>query len=204
MRTLKIAALAAAVLIQGCAFTEAVLDVKATPESKVAGPLGDLKSMNFNTPALDDARQEKARIGWKKNGYGQNTADIKTAQPVDSIIEDAVAKALRDTNHHVGAGGNVLVVGTVDRMWFDVDMNFWTVKFLGDVQATLDFVDSATQKSIYKSKYTGSYNDTKGGGLEKTWTVVMSKAVDKLIESIVLDDELVAALKKHAGSVGTQ
>lgn len=45
----------------------------------------------------------------------------------------------------------------VDRFWFDLDVNMWTVKFIGDVQCTVDF-----------------------------------------IESIVLDEELVAALNKHA------
>ena len=51
-----------------------------------------------------------------------------------------------------------------------------------------------TKQSIYKSKYSGNYSDTKAGGLEKTWTEVMNKALDKLIESIVLDEELAAAL----------
>jgi uncharacterized lipoprotein YajG len=196
---LKMAALAAAALVmQGCAFTKATLDIHATPEAKVAGPLGDVKSIRFSAPALDDARLDKARIGWKKNGFGQNTADITTKQPVDQIVESAVSKALTDTNHNVGNDGGVEVVGTVDRFWFDLDVNMWTVKFIGDVQCTVDFIDTATKQSIYKSKYSGNYADTKAGGLEKTWTEVMNKALDKLIESIVLDEELVAALNKRA------
>ena len=93
-------------------------------------------------------------------------------------------------------------MGTVDRFWFDVDVNFWTVKFIGDVQCTLDFVDARTQQSIYKSKYAGSYTEEKAGGLEKTWTVVMNRAIDKLIEDIVLDEALASALAGHA-AVGT-
>lgn len=202
MKLLKIATLAAAVFVQGCALTDATLDVHHSAEVKVAGPLGDVKSLNFMTPTLDDGRLDRARIGWKKNGYGQQTADITTTTPVDQIVENAVAKALTDANHKVGSSGDVMVTGTVDRMWFDVDVNFWTVKFLGDVQATLDFVDAATKASIYKSRYTGSYTESKGGGLEKTWSMVMSKALDKLVESIVLDDELAAALNGRI--VGTQ
>jgi hypothetical protein len=75
------------------------------------------------------------------------------------------------------------------------------VKFIGDVQATLEFIDKATRQQIYKSKYTGSYNEAKGGGLEKTWTLVMNKAIDKLVESIVLDDELAAALSSRTAAV---
>lgn len=198
MNFFRFVILAAAVLVaQGCAFTKATLDVKPTA-AKVAGPLGDVPSIAFQKPELKDSRPDTARIGWKKNGFGQNTADITTKQPVDDIVESAVAKALTDSKHSVGDTGAVQVIGSVDRFWFDVDVNMWTVKFMGDVQCTVDFVDPTTKQSIYKSKYSGNYADTKAGGLEKTWTEVMNKALDKLIESIVLDEELVAALNKHA------
>jgi uncharacterized lipoprotein YajG len=198
MKTSTLVTLAAAALLQACAFSDSVLDVKANPDTKVAGPLGDVKSVSFTTPALDDARIDRARIGWKKNGYGQNTADITSTTPPDQIVENAVSKALTDTHHKVGSTGDIKVVGSVDRMWLEFDINFWTVKFIGDVQATLDFIDASTNQSIYKSKYSGSYNESKGGGLEKTWTEVMNKAMDKLIESIVLDEGLAAALKARA------
>jgi YajG family uncharacterized lipoprotein len=137
------------------------------------------------------------RIGWKKNGFGQNTADVVTKLPVEQIVESAVAKALTDTNHTVGDNGAIQVIGTVDRFWFDFDVNFWTVKFVGDVQCTLDFVDAQSNESIYKSTYSGNYAEEKGGGLERTWTIVMNKALDKLIESIVLDEALAAALNNR-------
>jgi uncharacterized lipoprotein YajG len=195
---LRFLILATAILVaQGCAFTKATLDVKPTA-AKVAGPLGEVSPIAFQTPQLKDSRPDTVRIGWKKNGFGQNTADIVTKQPVEDIVESAVAKALTDTKHSVGDTGAVQVVGTVDRFWFDLDVNMWTVKFIGDVQFTVDFIDPATKQSIYKSKYSGNYSDTKAGGLEKTWTEVMNKALDKLIESIVLDEELVAALNKRA------
>lgn len=198
MHLLRFLIVATAILVaQGCAFTKATLDVKPT-NAKVAGPLGDVPPVAFQAPQLLDSRTDQVRIGWKKNGFGQNTADIVTLQPVEQIVEGAVAKALTDTKHIVGGdNGAVQVVGTVDRFWFEVDTNMWTVKFIGDVQCTVDFVDPVTKQSIYKNKYSGNYADTKAGGLEKTWTEVMSKALDKLIEAIVLDEELVAALSKR-------
>lgn len=198
MHLLRFLLIATAILVaQGCAFTKATLDVKPTA-TQVAGPLGDVPSITFQKPQLVDSRPDQARIGWKKNGFGQNTADIVTKEPVEQIVETAVAKALTDTRHSVADTGAIQVVGTVDRFWFDLDVNMWTVKFIGDVQCTVDFIDPHTKQSIYQSKYSGNYADTKAGGLEKTWTEVMSKALDKLIESIVLDEELVAALSKRA------
>jgi len=191
-------------LLQGCAFTPSTLDVRPNADTQIAGPLTDVKTLSFRAPQLEDARQDKARIGWKKNGYGQNTADITTTQPVDQIVEATLTKAIADSRQTLSDSGSIEIVGTVDRFWFDMDMNFWTVKFIGDVECTLDFVDAQTKQSIYKSKYAGSYTEQKAGGLDKSWTIVMDKALDKLIEDIVLDDELATALKSHAAAATAQ
>jgi uncharacterized lipoprotein YajG len=199
-------ALAAVVaLLQGCAFTPAKLEVQATPATRVAGPLTEVQPVQFRATQLEDARQDTARIGWKKNGFGQNTADITTSRPVDQIVESTIDKALTDSRHLVGDDGAIQIVGTVDRFWFDMDVNFWTVKFIGEVACTLDFVDAVTRESIYTSKYAGSYNVDKAAGLEKTWTEVMGKALDELIEDVVLDEDLADAVRAHVakGSAST-
>lgn len=196
----KLLALAVAIaFLQGCAFTPAKLDVQVNPETQVAGPLRDVQPIKFTRTQLEDARQDKARIGWKKNGFGQNTADITTEQPVDQIVESTIDKAIADSRHSIGDDGVIQIAGTVDRFWFETDMNFWTVTFIGEVSCTLDFIDAQTKQSIYKSKYSGSYNVDKAGGLNKTWTEVMAKALDKLLEDVVLDEDLAEALKAHLG-----
>jgi uncharacterized lipoprotein YajG len=199
----KVLALAAAIaLLQGCAFTPSKLEVQATPETRVAGPLSSVQPVMFRATQLEDARQDKARIGWKKNGFGQNTADITTSQPVDQIVESTIDKAIVDSRHSVGDAGVIQITGTVDRFWFDMDVNFWTVTFIGEVACTLDFIDPRTKQSIYTSKYAGSYNDSKAAGLEKTWSEVMGKALDKLIEDVVLDEDLADALKAFLAKGG--
>lgn len=191
---------AVTIALQGCAFTNATLDVAANEDVRIAGPLGDVPSIRFSTPEIHDARADQARIGWKQNGHGTNTADIRTERPVELILGNAVAKALADAHHHVGENGAVRVVGTVDRFWFDIDANFWTIAFKGDIQCTLEFIDAGSQQSIYRSKYSGSHSESKPGGYTGTWATVMSKALDKLIEDIVLDDELAEALRRSSDS----
>jgi hypothetical protein len=43
----------------------------------------------------------------------------------------------------------------------------------------------------------------RAGGLEKTWTEVMAKALDKLIEDITLDEDMADALKEHVAAKGS-
>lgn len=196
MKILKVLVLVlAASVIQGCAFTDATLKVAHNKDANTLGPISRPPAIQFKTPQISDARLDKARIGWKKNGYGQNTADILTQEPVNKIVESAITDAIADNHHSITDNGRVQIVGTVDRFWFETDVNFWTVKFIGDVQCTLEFLDAQTNQSFYKSSYSGNYSHETGGGLEKTWSMVMGKALDKMVEDMVLDTDLADAIE---------
>jgi uncharacterized lipoprotein YajG len=191
----KIALIIIVLFTQACAFTDAKLSVQHNNTANIVGPISEIEKLAFDTPVLEDRRLDKARIGWKKNGFGQHTADITTVQPVAEIVQNALTDAIGDNGHSVSQDSSIKVTGSVDRFWFETDMNFWTVEFIGDVQCTLSFVDAATNKTIYTSIYKGTNKKKTGGGLEKTWTEVMGAAVDNLIENIVFDDELSEALQ---------
>lgn len=193
----KIIFVIAVLFIQACAFTDAKLAVQHNSAANIVGPVSEIEKLAFASPALEDRRLDKARIGWKKNGYGQNTADITTVKPVQDIVQEALTDAIGDNGHSVSTDAPIKITGSIDRFWFETDMNFWTVEFIGDVQCTLNFVDAATNKTIYTSVYTGTNKVKTGGGLEKTWTQVMSKTVDNLIENIVFDEELSEALQNY-------
>lgn len=185
------------IFTSACAFTDAKLKVSHDPSGDIEGPISEAPKINFSAPKLEDARQDKIRIGWKKNGFGANTADITTEKPVEKIVEEALIDAVNDNGHNISDSPDVRVTGTVDRFWFDFDPNFWTVEFMGDVQCTLTFTDATTNDTIYESQYSGSYKKKTGGGLEKTWTEVMNGALKKLIEDIVFDEDLAEALEEY-------
>lgn len=196
----KIITIAAVLLVQACAFTDATLKVEHDEEVNITGPLSETKGIVFSPPQLEDARLDKARIGWKKNGFGMNTADITSDRPVDVIVESALIDAIKDNGHLVADDGRVNISGTVDRFWFDTDMNAFTIEFIGDIQSTLEFVDTTTNSTFYKSTYSGNYREKTAAGYVKTWTEVMGKAIDSLIEDIVFDEDLSEALEDYKQS----
>jgi uncharacterized lipoprotein YajG len=191
----KYAALVLVALLQGCAFTTAHLDVAMPPDANVKGPLDQLKPTTFEIKPLGDTRNDTARIGYKKNGFGQNTADILTNQPVSNIVVDAVTAGLTQNGQTVGVPSDVTVNGSVTRFWFEFKPGMFTVDFTGNVECDLEFVSSKTGVSLYKSHYSGTYTERSAGGLDGTWTEVMDKSVAKLVEDVVFDPELVQALK---------
>jgi uncharacterized lipoprotein YajG len=193
----KIVIMAAVLLVQACAFTDATLKVEHDEEANIIGPLSDTKGISFSPPQLEDARLDKARIGWKKNGFGTNTADITSEEPVDVIVENAIIDAIKDNGHLIEDDGRVRISGTVDRFWFDTDMNFATIEFIGDIQSTLEFVDAKTNTTFYKSTYSGNFKEKTAAGYVKTWTEVMGKTLDNLIEDVVFDEDLSEALEDY-------
>lgn len=184
------------VLIQGCAFTTARLDVAARPNTNFKGPLSQLATTKFDIQPLTDERSDKARIGWKKNGYGKNTADILSTRPVTEIVAAGIRAGLQQNGHTVALPADIAISGSVTRFWFEVKPNFFTIEFTGNVECDLQFVKAGTTQEVYKSRYSGTYTKKTGGGLEATWTEVMDASVEKLVEDIVFDANLIEALGK--------
>jgi Uncharacterized lipoprotein len=191
----RIILLLAVVLIQGCAFTTARLNIAARPNTDFKGPLSQVAPTQFDVQALSDSRQDKARIGWKKNGYGKNTADILSTRPVTDVVAEALRAGLQQNGHAIAVPGNIIISGSVTRFWFEFKPNFWTIEFTGNVECDLQFTIAGSQE-VYKSRYSGTYTKKTGGGMEATWTEVMDASVEKLVEDIVFDANLIEALNK--------
>jgi hypothetical protein len=191
---MRIVLLLAVVLIQGCAFTTARLNIAARPNTDFKGPLSQVAPTKFDVQALTDTRSDKQRIGWKKNGYGSNTADILSTRPVTDLVAEAIRAGLQQNGHAVALPADITISGTVTRFWFEVKPNFWTIEFTGNVECDLQFVRSGANKEVYKSRYSGTYTRKTGGGLEATWTEVMDASLEKLVEDIVFDANLIEAL----------
>jgi len=187
--------LAAALLLPGCAFTDAQLSIRHRDEANFQGPLSNVPPSRFEFQALTDTRPDQQRIGWKVNGYGQKTATITSTTPVTVIVTDAVAAGLQRNGHIVGAPSDVKVSGSVTRFWFEFDPNLFTIEFIGNVEADLEFTDAKSGKAIHKGHYSGTYSKKTGGGLEATWTDVMNQALEKMVEDVMFDEELVEALQ---------
>ncbi len=182
--------------LQACAFTKATLDVKHAPDANFKGPLQEISSTSFLAPAVSDAREVTERIGYKKNGYGMNTADIVTKTSVEEIVGNALTDGLTQNGHTVSESGKYSIVSAIKTFWFEIDVNFFTVEFTGEILASLELLNTETNEVVYTSDYSGTHSEKKAGGLNKTWERIMSKAVDKLVEDIVYDEELAEAIEQ--------
>ena len=190
-----------AALLGGCALTDATLDVSHSPDNVQEGPLAEVASVTFVPGALEDTRQDQARVGYKKNGFGVNTAQLTTEKPVTDIVMDAIVDAIEASGHTVGDSG-VGVSGEVSYFWVDLDQSLWRAEVIGNsvdivagVEATLRFTDTVSGDLLYERGYKGSYSDKVQIVTNETYGLAISAAVGNLIDEIVFDEDLAEVLR---------
>lgn len=181
----------------GCAFTQANLNI-AFDESKAApGPLSSIRPLPAAVGEFKDVRPERDKIGYKKNGYGMKTANIVTTKPVPDIVRDALVVELSKNGHNISPTNKDLVFsGEITTFWFDYQINFWTIEFMGTVAINLNLLDGKTGSPLFSRQYQGHYNEKSTGGYTGTWEKVMNTALERLLEDVSTDAKLLEALKK--------
>lgn len=181
----------------GCALTQANLNVVYDKAKSSKGPLSDIPPRQLRIGQFNDVRPERGKIGYKRNGYGMKTADIVTQKPVPEIIRDALIVEFSKNGHVAGDKDSEFVLaGEVTTFWFDSQINFWSVEFMGTVAVDLNVTDGQTGASLLVGKYQGHFNEKSLGGLDSTWERVMNTALALMIEEMSTDMRLLEVLRK--------
>jgi Uncharacterized lipoprotein len=191
--------IALSLTLGGCAFTQANLNVVYDEAKASRGPLSNIPARQLMIGEFKDVRPEPDRIGYKRNGYGMKTADIVTQKPVPEIVREAITAEFSKNGHVTAAKTPELVLaGEVNTFWFDLQINFWSVEFMGTVAVDLNVTDGQTGASILARKYQGHFNEKSLGGLDATWERVMNAALALMIEEMSTDMKLLEVLRPPA------
>ena len=182
------------ILSQGCAFTDAHLSIALPEDAAPTGPLSELSHKEFNVMRMLDTRPDKTRIGHKRNGFGQETADILSDEPVEVVVRRAVEETLSKNGHRISDRG-IRVLGEINIFWFETDVNFWDVEFMGQIECELVF--STEHGELYRNNYVGSYNHRASAAFsDAPIRTAMNGALASLAEDIAYDADLATALSQ--------
>lgn len=180
----------------GCAFTQATLNVGYTEAMASRGPLSSIAPRRIDVGAFADRRPETNKIGYKRNGFGQKTADIVTTKPVPDIVKEALTAELKKNGHDVTTAERDLVLsGDITTFWFELQVNFATIEFFGTSAITLNVVDGRTGTTLLTRNYQGHYTEKSMGGLDATWERVMNEALQRMVREVSTDLQLIRVLK---------
>lgn len=186
------------ILFSGCAFTQGNLNVAYDQAKAKAGPLSAIQPLNLDIKEFADNRETKDKIGYKRNAFGAQTASIVTTTAVPKIVRDAVVTEFTKNGHKiVSSDPNVVIQGDINAFWFDMQINFATIEFMGTVGVTMKVTDPVTGEVLYTEKSEGHYNEKSMGGLEGTWERVMNTALENMIRQMSTDRKLIDCLRSY-------
>ncbi len=133
-RPLALLALFAASMLGGCAITTERIEVPYSPApGAVALPGAAAVAVAVR---VNDAREDKGRIGTKRNAYGLAMAPILAGEEVPITVRRALEAELRARGFQ-GPGPTVAVLVDVDLDRFMSDFKVWTVSVDATAQVTL-------------------------------------------------------------------
>lgn len=183
----------------GCAFTQANLNVAYDDAKAAKGPLSNVPARRLAIGEFKDVRPERDKIGYKRNGYGMKTADIVTQKPVTDIVRQAVSAEFSKNGHRIsGDAPEFVLAGEITTFWFDMQVNFWSVEFMGTVAVDFSVADGKSGAALATRKYQGHFNEKSLGGLDSTWERVMNTALALMIEEMSTDTKLLEMLQPPA------
>lgn len=183
-------------LVSGCAFSDAKLDVKYDESIAEVGPLSSVNPLKIKVEQLQDNRPFFDKIGDKKNAYGMDCADVVTTSPVPDVIHDAIVAMLEKNGHSVtDQDADIAISGVIETFWFESQMNFWTIEFMGTADVNLEFKEVSSEKVLLSKHYSGYHNEKLFSGYHKEMQMVMNQTLEDLIRSISMDNELLGVMQ---------
>ena len=180
-------------VIQGCALVDANLTIALPEESVLAGPLSEVKRRKFRVVHIQDVRDDQARIGYRRNGFGMITADILSDESVESVVQQAVEEVLVENGHELADSG-IQVTGRIGVFWIESDQNFADVELIGQIECELVF--SADGEELYRNDYVGSHSVRVGVVTAGSHRMAIGGALSSLAEAVAYDEALAKALRQ--------
>ncbi|SRR6266849_3835480 len=185
-----------AAALGGCAFTTSTLNVRYEDSKAARGPLSSVEPRRVEIVSVVDKRSDTARIGYKRNGFNQKTADILCSRPVPDVVRDALAIELKKNGHLLEPGERDLgFTVDVNEFWFDLQVGMWTIEYLGTTAITLTVNDGRTGATLLSQRYQSNHREERAAGYEGTWEAVMNAALERLMRDVATDPKLVEAFR---------
>ena len=204
-----VAIMLTAFCLSACAFGDETLMLSLSDEAARPGVISQASPTVIAVNEFVDERPDRKPVGkdetadpkrpylvgYKRNGYGQNTGNILSEQLTTEIVQSAFEKMLIENGHQIDQDNAVVALGAaVKDFWLDYKVGLVTVEFFGTVEADVSLTDNATGEVVFSEVFTGHNSRKTAGGLSGTWTEVMNAALSDVARQISLSDDFKDAL----------
>lgn len=188
------------VILQGCALTDAHIDLAYLPATGAKSPLGTINSMQV-VLQIEDQRPagERQWVGNKRNGYGMVTAWIKSNKEVPSVVYDALKNEFVSNGHKVvdakETPSNVAIVVALKKYWSDISIGFWNVDVIGTLHADVTVRDPGKDLALPSRSIQATFREGHAIATDGAYEGVLNGALIEFIRSFSRDPNILNALR---------
>jgi uncharacterized lipoprotein len=191
-------AIAAMMLVAGCALTEDAVEIKYSAPANISVAPG-ASNVTVNVVPVDGRVANRDRVSSKKNGYGMEMARITSSNDVIAEVGKAVETELASLGFNIGPGGINVVVET-QTFYNDFKIGFWS----GDAVAEVAFQLTAKKPDgtlVYSRSYKAvGMNEGIMLAVGSSAAPALSNALRDAVQQVVRDADLHQALVKAGSS----
>ncbi|MFQ5542038.1 MAG: YajG family lipoprotein [Candidatus Binatia bacterium] len=188
------------VILSGCAYTTAHVDLSYLPEADKKSPLGMIKPMTFALQ-VEDQRPvgERDRVGDRRGGFGQVAASVKSDKEVTMVLHDALKNELENNGHRVvdtkEAPSDVIIHLGLKRYWSDARMHFWDIEMIGRINADITIRNPRNDSVLFSKPINSTFRESRQLGTGKAYESVLNGALAEFIRSFSRDPSILKALQ---------
>lgn len=133
-------------LFSGCALKTDEITLQYKPQENIK-PLAEAKNVTVGLNFID-SRQDKSKVGVKKNGYGMEMAPIVNTEDVSGLVKKAVEEELANRGFRLDKDGIVQISADMTRFYNDFKLGFTSGDSIADFYMNIT-VKSKTGSVIY-------------------------------------------------------
>ena len=185
-----------------CSHKKTNLIVSFDENKVIKGPLSNFNSLSIGIKEFLDKRNETDKIGYRYNGKVDSFREIKdsyvTTKPIPEIIRESIITLLTNNGYLINNDDakDIILSGTITHFWLDQSTKFTSIELFGSIRIDVDFIDASNNNILLKRSYQGDYSEKSNWGFySKGFERIMDTALERMINKIGTDDELIQMLK---------
>lgn len=194
------------VFANGCAFTDAHVDLAYFPDPGKKSPLSTVSPLQF-VLQVEDQRPagERSWVGNKKNRATGVIAWVKSNKEVTTVIRDAIKNELVNNAHKVADSGDegsqatdINLLLSLKRYWSDIRYHFWDIEILGALNA--DFVIQRPQDNspLSFTPIEITFRESHQIATDGAYEDVLNGALSEFVRSFSGDPNILKTLRQVA------
>ena len=187
-------------LLAGCTLIEGRIDIAYRVETERNSPLSMIDPLIVYVELLDQREvNDPLLIGYKKGGFGNVLASVKSKQEVSGVVRQALEAELRNNGHGIAldsaAQRNATLIVRLKQFWTEPFVKIFDVQVQASLNADIEVVDSSARR-ITSRTIVGTQIESWQLGIDQAYDSVLNGALRGFVRNVARDPSLLKALRQ--------